>query len=232
MDIWKSLITSTLTKHPYLAPLIMFWWQAAVHDLIAFLNFKSWDDFALWDYRRMTWTWVQGIGAGILGVPLVAGATAVGGQVAGAVSFLLLFGGSVIWTQRRHVVMLTVTVLAGLTLSACASVDGFNRLSANITRDAITQSELNRCTVHAQPCLSDDQFRAVNLELHKISVAGTEFTKLRIAGTSSLADVSTFLSVVATETAVLSTAFPNGAIAKVLAALTKLQAQAVALLAH
>jgi hypothetical protein len=102
MDIWQTLITSTLTKHPYLAPLFMFWWQAAVHDLISFLNFKGWSDFKTWDYTRMTWTWVQGIGAGILGVPITAGVTAIGGSVAGAASFLLLFGATVVLTKRSQ----------------------------------------------------------------------------------------------------------------------------------
>ena len=120
----------------------------------------------------------------------------------------------------------------GVLAQACATVDSFNKVAADVTHDAIVASEDNRCTVHAKPCLSDDQFKAVNLELHKVSVAGTEFTKLRIAGKSSIADAQTFLSVVAEETSILSKTFPDGSVGAVLAKLTELQVKAVKLLGN
>lgn len=123
------------------------------------------------------------------------------------------------------IALLTTTVFSG-----CASTDSFNKLSAQLTRDAITASERNRCTEHAAPCLSDDQFKAVNVRLHQVSVAGLEYTKLRIAGTASIANAQTFIATVATETAALSKAFPDGAVAGVLAKLTELQQRAVRLL--
>lgn len=121
-------------------------------------------------------------------------------------------------------------LLLSLTLNACATVDSFNKAAADLTHDAIVASEQHRCTVHLAPCLSDDQFKAVNLELNKVSVSGREFTKLRIAGKASATDISTFLATVSEETTVLTKTFPDGAIGGVLAELVKLQAKAVALL--
>ena len=121
-------------------------------------------------------------------------------------------------------------VLCALLSGSCASTDSFNRLAANLTRDAITATEQNRCTVHAQPCLSDDQFKGANVELNKISVAGREYTKLRIAGTASAKDAHTFLATVAEETAILAKTYTTGGIAAALAKLTELQSRAVKLL--
>ena len=120
---------------------------------------------------------------------------------------------------------------AGLA-SGCASVDKFNVVAADVTHDAIVASEQHRCSVHWAPCLTDDKFKAVNVELHKVSVAGTEFTKLRLAGHSTIGDAHTFLAVVAEETAILSKTFQTGAIAEVLAELAKLQTQATKLLGN
>jgi hypothetical protein len=138
--------------------------------------------------------------------------------------------GAALFVARLLVVVsLVVTVLS---MTACATVDSFNKVAADVTHEAIVASEQHRCTVHAQPCLSDEQFRAVNAELHKVSVAGVEFTKLRIAGKASIADAQTFLAVVAEETGVLSKTFTNGSISAVLAKLTELQAKAVQLLGN
>jgi len=119
------------------------------------------------------------------------------------------------------------SLLAGLVAiviaSACATIDQFNKAAANITHDAIVASEQQKCSVHAAPCLSDAQFVQVNLELHKVSVAGDEFTKLRIDGKATIADVHTFLAVVAEETAILAKAFPDGVIGDVLKKLAALQ---------
>lgn len=132
-------------------------------------------------------------------------------------------------TARAHLVALSLAI-ALPALVGCASTDQFNKIAADVVGEAITASEQNRCTEHAPPCLSDDQFRAVNLELNRVSVAGREFTKLRIAGTASTQDVATFLGVVAEESAILSRTFPNGAISDVLTKLIELQAKAVKLL--
>jgi hypothetical protein len=128
---------------------------------------------------------------------------------------------------------LSLLVVVAFALGAgCATVDSFNKVAADVTHDAIVASEDNRCTVHAKPCLSDDQFKAVNVELHKVSVAGTEYTKLRITGKASIADVQTFLSVVAEETSILSKTFPDGSVGAVLSKLTDLQVKAVKLLGN
>ena len=124
---------------------------------------------------------------------------------------------------------LALLVLA-LALSACASLDSFNRAAADVTHQAIVASEDARCSVRPVPCLSDDQFKAVNVKLLEVSTAGRVYTELRIAGKSSASDVSTFLATVARVTADLSTTFRDGRIGAVLQELTKLQAKAAALL--
>lgn len=133
-------------------------------------------------------------------------------------------------TTGPAIAILLAVVLGSLTLSGCASVDKFNKIAADVTHDAIVASENNRCAVHPAPCLSQQEFVDINTELYKVSVAGREFTKLRIAGKASAADVSTFLAVISQETGVLSKAFPDGRIGAVLVKLIELQAQAVSLL--
>lgn len=127
------------------------------------------------------------------------------------------------------VVIVLAFALAAL-FSGCASTDRFNRLAADLTHQAIVASEQHRCVEHAAPCLTDAQFKAVNVELHKVSVAGAEFTRLRIAGTASVKDAQTFLATVAEEVAKLSRAYPDGAVGKVLAILGELQAKAAKLI--
>jgi hypothetical protein len=123
-----------------------------------------------------------------------------------------------------------ILALVLVACTGCRSTDQFNRLAAQLTSDAITASEQHRCTVHGMPCLTDDQFKAVNGHLNKVSVAGEEYTKLRIAGTASVKDASTFLSTVATETGILAQTYTDGAIWAVLAKLTALQQKAVTLI--
>lgn len=132
--------------------------------------------------------------------------------------------------MRNRLVARFVVVLFLTVAPACATVDSFNKAAARLTHDAIVASEANRCTVHAAPCLTDAQFRGVNVELNKISVAGREFTKLRIAGKASAKDATTFLSTVAEEVAVLSRTYTDGSIKVVLDKLTALQARAVKLI--
>lgn len=129
---------------------------------------------------------------------------------------------------------LLAVVLIALFSSACATVDGFNKTSAQLVSQAITASEVARCgqTLPAGQCLTPDQFKATNARLYQVSVAGQRFTQLRIDGKDNLSDLTTFLGVVARETGEISTAFPAGSsgLSKVLAKLTELQAKAVALM--
>lgn len=123
-----------------------------------------------------------------------------------------------------------ILIVALVAAAGCATVDKFNKVASDLTHEAIVASENNQCTVHAAPCLSANEFREVNVELNKLSVAGREFTKLRLAGKASTADIVTFLGVVAEENAILSKTYKTGGIAKVLQALTKLQTKAAGLL--
>lgn len=127
--------------------------------------------------------------------------------------------------MKRLLLVLTLSLSLG-----CASVDRFNALSADLTRDAITASEDHRCTVHAPPCLSDPQFKQTNVILNQISVAGVTFTKIRITGAALPSDTTAFLIAVSTGITDLARAFPNGEVGTVLTKLATLQQQALDLL--
>lgn len=120
---------------------------------------------------------------------------------------------------------LFVSLAITLTFVGCASIGRINQTAEKLVRESIVQSEVNRCTVHAQPCLTDEQFRAVNVQLNKVAVAGREFTKLQIAGKATIADAATFLTTVSTEITILKRTYPEGAIGNVLIKLADLQAQ-------
>lgn len=118
-------------------------------------------------------------------------------------------------------------LLLALLLSAapgCASVSRLNQTAESLVRASIAQSEVHRCTVHPAPCLTDDQFKAVNLQLNRIAVDGREFTKLEIAGKATVQDASHLLATVAAETTTLSAAYPDGRVKTVLDQLAALQA--------
>ncbi len=123
-----------------------------------------------------------------------------------------------------------VVLAAGLFIAGCASVDSFNKIAADVTGEAITASEQNRCAVHPKPCLEDADFKAVNVVLYQVSTAGATYTKLRIAGTATTADASMFLAAVSEATTALSRAFPDGRVGAVLSKLIALQQRAVQLL--
>lgn len=113
---------------------------------------------------------------------------------------------------------------------ACASVDRFNAVAADLVHEAIVASEDHRCTVHAEPCLDDAEFKQTNVILNKISVAGVTFTNLRLTGSALPKDISAFLTAVSSGITDLATAFPNGDAGAVLRKLNDLQGRALALL--
>lgn len=112
-----------------------------------------------------------------------------------------------------------------LTIAGCATIGRINQTAEKLVHESIVQSEINRCTIHAAPCLTDEQFRAVNVELNKIAVDGREFTKLQIAGRATVSDAAKFLATVSTEVTLLAKTYPTGAVSTVLTKLTELQAQ-------
>lgn len=122
------------------------------------------------------------------------------------------------------VFLLFALLVSVTTAPGCASVSRLNHTAESLVRASIAQSEVNRCTVHPSPCLTDDQFKAVNLQLNHIAVDGREFTKLEIAGKATVADASKLLSTVAAETTTLSLVYPDGRVKTVLDKLTELQA--------
>jgi hypothetical protein len=130
--------------------------------------------------------------------------------------------------------IVAVLLAVGLFTSACATVDGFNRTSAQLVSQAITASEVARCGQGITPpaCLNPEQFKAVNQRLYQVSVAGERFTQLRIEGKDNLSDLTTFIGIVSRETGEISTAFPKASAGatKVLGKLAELQQKAAALL--
>lgn len=117
-----------------------------------------------------------------------------------------------------------------LVLAACASVDRFNAVAATLVHEAVIASEDHRCTVHAEPCLDDAEFRQTNSILNKISVAGETFTHLRLTGAALPKDISAFLTAVSSGITDLATTFPSGDAGAVLKKLNDLQTHALDLL--
>lgn len=118
-----------------------------------------------------------------------------------------------------------VLALALFSLSACASTDQFNKVAANLTKEAIVVTETNRCTEHAAPCLTPSQFKAANAVMVKISDAGITYTKLRLAGKASPADALIFFRVISAQTTILSRDFPSGTLGTALQKLVELEAR-------
>lgn len=117
---------------------------------------------------------------------------------------------------KKSAWFLPLLLAGGLGLSACASL---NVSAEKLVHAAIVQSE----QLHTSRALTDDQFKAVNLELNKVAVAGREWTKLVIAKSDQPADALTFLKVVQQVTANLQAAPYGGAVAHVLEKLTQLE---------
>jgi hypothetical protein len=104
--------------------------------------------------------------------------------------------------------------------SACAST---LVRSEQLVRDSIDASEKNRCAIHAMPCLSEDQFKAVNAGLYRAAVVGKHVTTLEAAHAAAPADYKALYDEIAkTITAVQATG-QGGVIGDILAKLTKAQ---------
>lgn len=125
----------------------------------------------------------------------------------------------------RPAAMLFATVALAGTV-ACASVGRVDRAAQQATHEAIVQSE----QLHDANVLNDQQFKAVNLALYKVAVAGRELTQLLEKDHATVADVSTFLATVRTTAADLRAAGYPGGIGRVLDKLAELEAQAEKLL--
>lgn len=95
--------------------------------------------------------------------------------------------------------------------------------SERVIRDAIAGSEQNRCVLHAPPCLTDDQFKAVNVALYRASVAGAQVTKLEATHAAKPADYVSLYREIGSAVEAFRATKVGGAIGKTLDALSKAQ---------
>lgn len=128
---------------------------------------------------------------------------------------------------RRFSAAAIVALVLAASALGCAST---NVQLERLTRDAISASEQMRCGVHAAPCLSEAQFRAVNAELYKAAIVGGEVTKLARAGSVQPTDYARLVRVVEDALATLAAqVFPAGTIGDILGKLQQLDQKARAL---
>lgn len=126
--------------------------------------------------------------------------------------------------------ILTLAFVLLLSFSGCASIGRLNRTAQILVHEAILQSEASRCTIRPAPCLTAEQFRAVNVKLNKIAVSGREFTRLQIAGTATVKDATILLTTVTTVLTSFSQNYPTGTIDTIIKALEQYQSAIVALI--
>lgn len=120
--------------------------------------------------------------------------------------------------REEDKVKLFVIALALATMTACASM---NVQAEKVVHQSIVQSE----NLHTSHVLTDEQFKAVNLELNRVAVAGREYTKLQIAHQATPNDALTLLSAVDQVIHNLSAAPYVGSLGSVLDKLAKLGSQ-------
>jgi hypothetical protein len=100
----------------------------------------------------------------------------------------------------------------GILLAAVLLTSGCGASLVNtekLIRDGIAQSETNRCSVHVAPCLSDQQFRDVNLQFYRAASVGEEVTKLEAAHAAAPSDYLRLALAVDGAVTNLAQAFPK-----------------------
>lgn len=126
---------------------------------------------------------------------------------------LTTFSGS---AKPPLVPMVLLAIGLVLSTSACAST---NVRAEHLVRSAIEASEQHRCSVSPAPCLSDGQFKAVNLELYRVSVAGEAYTKLARAGAAQPVNALDFAAAVTYALEAIARIDPTGKVSGLLAEL-------------
>lgn len=111
-------------------------------------------------------------------------------------------------------------LLVALLASGCAST---LVQSEKLIRDSIAASEQNHCTVHAAPCLSDEQFKAINAGLYRASVAGSHVTSLEATHAAKPDDYKAFYTEIAATIAAVKATGQGGTIGVILNYLTEAQ---------
>jgi len=124
--------------------------------------------------------------------------------------------------QLGSILVLSSLVLVG----ACASAGSFDQTSEKLVRQGIDASE----QLHVQKVLTDPQFQSVNLELHKVAVAGKALTQLLATNAAKQKDVAVFLDAVRLATSTLIGGGYGSAITDILNVLANLETQASKLL--
>lgn len=102
----------------------------------------------------------------------------------------------------------------------CATLGSLDKSAQVFTHEAIVQSEV----AHDAGVLTDAQFKAINVELNKVAVAGLTFTKLLAAGEATPTTATQFLDLVSQEIGIIKAGYPALQVDKILTNLSKLQA--------
>ena len=69
-------VKAFIVAHPFVAALLSGLWGALAVDLMAFLKWQSWDEYAKWNWRLTLLRAAQGAIGNIIGTLAVAGGTA------------------------------------------------------------------------------------------------------------------------------------------------------------
>lgn len=119
--------------------------------------------------------------------------------------------------MRALVISLTLCV----SLSGCATLGSLDQAAEAATHNAIVQSEV----LHTNNIINDAQFKAINVELNKIAVAGLAFTKMLEAGQATPVAARQFLDVIIQETKILESTYPKAYISEIFSYLTELRSK-------
>jgi hypothetical protein len=106
-----------------------------------------------------------------------------------------------------------------LVISGCATLGSLDKSAQVFTHNAIIQSE----EAFAAGALTDTQFKAINVELNKIAVAGLTFTQLLAAGQATPASATQFLELITQEIGIIKDNYQALKVDKILINLTRLQ---------
>jgi hypothetical protein len=114
---------------------------------------------------------------------------------------------------------IVIAMVMSLSLVGCATLGSLDRSAQQFTHDAIVQSE----AAHDSGSITDAQFKALNVELNKVAVAGLTFTQLLEAGQATPETATQFLNLVIQETTIIRNSYPSNLTGNVLSDLIKLQ---------
>ena len=121
-------IRHLIVAHPVLLMTLNGVWTAVVLDLLQFLRFKTWDEFATFDWSVASFNWGKGALSGFLGAvgvnAVMAGADAVTATQLALMPFALVF---LVGGRRAKRNALVVLLALGIGASGCAAQGARNQ---------------------------------------------------------------------------------------------------------